>query len=230
MAIKSESPHRAPIPHPPKVGAARVALTRERIELEALALIDEEGLAAFSTRKLGHRLGCEAMSIYHHFPSKAHILDALVDRVLSSMAIPDRAHSPEQRVREFAHTWRSAARAHPHFYQWLSLHRWNSQAGIGFLGELLACFRDAGLSTEIAARAFRVLGYYMIGATLDETSGYAQGTSSLQPLTQEALLRDYPLVAQAGVYFSPEHFDRTFEMGLDLFLDTLGMRSAASPS
>ena len=55
----------------------RVALTRERIEIEALALIDADGIDAFSTRKLGARLGCEAMSIYHHFPSKAHILDAL---------------------------------------------------------------------------------------------------------------------------------------------------------
>ena len=91
--------------NPRKQSAAtqpRSALTRERIEIAALALIDEEGIEAFSTRKLGVRLGCEAMSIYHHFPSKAHILDALADRVLGGMTIPDKSLGPAARLRQFA--------------------------------------------------------------------------------------------------------------------------------
>ena len=59
-------PSRRPRPREP--------LTRERIVEAALAVVEAEGLAAFSTRKLGERLGCEAMSIYHHFPSKQHLL------------------------------------------------------------------------------------------------------------------------------------------------------------
>ena len=77
---------RAPAASTPKIASTpRVALSRERIEIEALALIDAHGIEAFSTRKLGQRLGCEAMSIYHHFASKAHVFDALVDRVLGGM-------------------------------------------------------------------------------------------------------------------------------------------------
>jgi AcrR family transcriptional regulator len=64
---------------------SREPLSRERIVEAALALIDEQGLAAFSTRKLGERLGCQAMSIYHHFPSKQHLLDALVDHAMASI-------------------------------------------------------------------------------------------------------------------------------------------------
>ena len=44
-------------------------LSSERLELAALELIEEEGMAAFSTRRLAARLGYEAMSIYHYFPS-----------------------------------------------------------------------------------------------------------------------------------------------------------------
>src|SRR4051812_14453640 len=61
---------------------AGVALSRERIAAVALALVDREGLAALSTRRLGDELGCEAMSIYHHFPNKAHLMDALVDLMI----------------------------------------------------------------------------------------------------------------------------------------------------
>lgn len=202
---------------------ARAPLTRERIETEALRLIEQDGFEAFSTRRLGKALGCEAMSIYKHFPSKAHILDALVDRVLSTIQLPDRQSTPAQRVRELAYQWRAMARRHAQLYPWLALHRWNSRVGVGFLGEILDCFVAAGLDDESASRGFRALGYYMLGATLDEISGYARGTSSLDPVGDEELARDFPMVARAGEFFSPEHFDRTFELGLGVMLKGLGL-------
>jgi AcrR family transcriptional regulator len=207
---------------------ARTALTRDRIEIEALALIDEHGVDAFSTRKLGARLGCEAMSIYHHYPSKAHILDALADRVLGGMPIPDKTLSPATRLRQFAEGWRRVALKHPSFDLWLSLHQWNSAVGVHFMSEMLACFTDAGLSPEMSARGFRLLGHYVLGATLDEGSGYAHGHSSLAPMPQETLERDYPQVASARKYFTPEHFDQTFDLGWDALVRALGLEAASS--
>ena len=211
------------LPAMPAPRAPRNALTRERIEIEALALIDAQGIEAFSTRKLGERLGCEAMSIYHHFPSKSHILDALVDRVLGGMPIPDKTQRPAERLRQFADGWRRISLQHPRFYLWLSLHQWNSATGVRFMSEMLACFTDAGLSEEMSVRGFRMLGYYVQGATLDESSGYAQGHSSLSPMPQEMLERDYPLVANARQYSAPEHFDRTFDLGWDALVRALGI-------
>lgn len=208
--------------------APRSTLSRERIEQAALALIERDGMDAFSTRRLGHALGCEAMSLYHHFPSKAHVLDALVDRVLSEVPIPDRRLSPGERLWQLAQHWRAMARRHARFYPWLALHRWNSATGVAFLGEILDCFVAAGLSTEQAARGFRVLGYYMLGATLDEISGYAQGASSMNPMTSEELVARHPAVAKAGEFFAPAHFDKTFELGLALVLDGLGIAHPAT--
>ena len=201
----------------------RQRLTRERIEVEALALIDEEGIDAFSTRNLGKRLGCEAMSIYHYFPSKAHILDALVDRVLGGMPIPDKSLSPAQRLRAFAHSWRAFARPHPRFYQWITLHRGNSETVTRFLDEILDCFYDAGLPPEQATRGFLILGYYMTGALLDETSGYARGPSSLVPLPAEVVERDYPRVALIERVATVEHFDEMFERGFAALLREFGL-------
>ncbi|EQM70040.1 TetR/AcrR family transcriptional regulator C-terminal domain-containing protein [Pseudomonas tohonis] len=203
--------------------SVREPLTRERIETEALRLIEQDGLEAFSTRRLGTALGCEAMSIYNYFPSKAHILDALVDRVLSTVEFPSRGEAPAHRLQALAVQWRQLARRHARLYAWLALHRWNSRTGVAFLGEILDCFKAAGLDDEAAARGFRALGYYLLGATLDEISGYAEGTSSLRPISDEELAQDFPLVTRAGEYFKPEHFDRTFELGLDVLLAGLGI-------
>ena len=206
---------------PKFASAPRVALSRERIEIEALALIDAQGIEAFSTRKLGERLGCEAMSIYHHFASKAHIFDALVDRVLGGMPIPNKTLKPAVRLRQFAEGWRRIALQHPRFYLWLTLHQWNSATGVHFMSEMLVCFHDAGLSPEAAARGFRILGYYVQGATVDESSGYAQGHSSLAPMPTETLERDYPQVASALQYSTPEHFNRTFDLGWNALVQAL---------
>src|SRR5512138_2007399 len=60
-------------------------LSRERVCKEALALVDEEGLEALSMRRLGARLGVEAMSLYHHVRDKADLLDALHAAVLGDL-------------------------------------------------------------------------------------------------------------------------------------------------
>lgn len=206
-----------------RAAAGREPLSRERIELAALALIGQSGLEAFSTRKLGEMLGCEAMSIYHHFPSKAHLLDALVDRVIGSLRVPPRELDSVERLRGLARGWREMALRHPRFFPMLSLHRLNSETGVGFLNEILLAFADAGLDRETAARLFRVLAYFLMGAALDEIAGYAQGPSSLKPIDEAELALRFPQIAAAGEFFAPAHFDRTFELGLDLFLKGAGL-------
>src|SRR3954465_11717775 len=87
---------------------AGTALSRERIAAAAMGLVDREGLAALSTRRLGAELGCEAMSIYHHFPNKAHLMDALVDLMLAEASVPA-AHQGDwlERLRQAAHGFRA---------------------------------------------------------------------------------------------------------------------------
>ena len=110
----------------------------------------------------------------------------------------------------------------------MSLHRWNSETGVKFLAEVLDCFHAAGLPPEPAARGFRILGYYLLGATLEETSGYAQGPSAVKPLPDSEVQRLYPKVAQAGHYFAEDQLDETFERGLSILLLGLGIEASAS--
>lgn len=196
----------------------RPALSRDRIEQAALTLISEDGLDGFSIRKLGERLGCEAMSLYHHFPSKAHILDALVDRLVAGIAFPPTNLHPVDRLRALAHEWRRVAREHPRFFPFLSLHRLNSETGVRFLNEVMGTLRDAGLPRATAARFFRVVNYYLVGAALDETAGYANGPSALNPVSDDIIAEKFPNIADAAAFFSPGEFDRTFEFGLNLLL------------
>ena len=205
----------------PAERAPREPLSRGRIELAALDLIEEEGLENFSTRKLGERLGCEAMSIYHHFPSKSHLLNALLDRVLVAQPLPPRDIEPVERIRQLGYYYRQIGNDHPKLFQYIALHRMNTRTALGFLNEVLEAFGSLGLDAQTTARLFRAFSYYVSGATLDETSGYAKGPSAAEPVPDGEVARYFPAVVAAGPYFKPEHFERTFAVGLDIFIDAI---------
>ncbi|MGW4463960.1 TetR/AcrR family transcriptional regulator [Micromonospora sp. NPDC004704] len=73
----------------PEKPAPRSGLTVDRIVDTAIELADAEGLAALSMRKLAERLGVGVMSLYTYVPSKAELVDVMLDAVLGRMDRPD---------------------------------------------------------------------------------------------------------------------------------------------
>ena len=195
------------------------ALSRERIAAAAMALVDREGLEALSTRRLGEALGCEAMSIYHHFPSKAHLMDVLVDQMLADARVE---LLPEwgwlERLRRTAHGFRAMALEHPKFFPYFAVHRLNTRAGVAYIDGVIGILRAAGFSDRDAATHFRTIGYYLTGAALDETSGYAKGPSAAEPVSNATIEADFSNLAAAAPFFRPGHFQATFEAGLEMLL------------
>jgi AcrR family transcriptional regulator len=202
----------------PKPAPRRVALTPESITEAAFGVIEDEGLQAFSMRKLATRLGCEAMSLYHYFPSKAHLMDALVDQAMGELASPPPDRPFGEQIRVMARSWRAMGLRHPAFFPFVALHRLNTPRALAWLNATLGLFRSAGFPDREAAYHFRVLGYYLAGAILDETNGYAKGPSSVQVVTEEDLVRDFPDVSAVGRWFRPENWEAIFERGLDIVL------------
>jgi AcrR family transcriptional regulator len=202
-----------------------VALSRQRIAAAALALVDREGLAALTTRRLGDELGCEAMSVYHHFPSKAHLMDALIDLMLADARASMAAEGDWlERLRRAAHGFRAMALKHPKLLPFFAVHRLNTLTGVGYIDGIIGILREAGFSDRDAARFFREIGYYLTGAALDETAGYANGPSAAEPVSNETIARDFKHLAAAAPYFQPGHFQATFETGLEILLE--GIRRA----
>lgn len=208
--------------------SARARLGRALIEVEALALIEAEGLPAFSFRKLAARLGCEPMSLYHHHASKAHLLDALLDRVIGELPVPPPPGPWRNRLGGMARDFRAMAWRHPAFFQYLALHRLNTPTALRWLNGALSAFREAGLDDEAATRLFRAFGYFITGAALDETAGYARGPSAIEPVPDSVIGRDFPAVATAARWFRPDQVDATFELGLEIFLDGVAKRLGGS--
>ncbi|PWK75580.1 TetR/AcrR family transcriptional regulator [Aminobacter sp. AP02] len=203
------------------INKKRARLSRDMIEAAAFEVIEREGLAGFSMRKLAQVLGCEAMSIYHHYPSAAHIFEALVERLICQLEIPSHDLPWRDRVTAVVSGYRTMARAHPAFAPFLVTYRMNSPKCLKWLDAVIGLFEDGGFGRERSARMFRAIGYYVMGAILDETAGYAKGPSAVTTVDDEQLRRDFPNVAAAGPFFAVAEFDATFEMGLEMMLDEM---------
>jgi AcrR family transcriptional regulator len=54
----------------------------------ALAIIDSEGLDAFSLPRLARELGVRAPSLYHHFEDRAEILEEVAQSIVRETVIP----------------------------------------------------------------------------------------------------------------------------------------------
>jgi AcrR family transcriptional regulator len=102
---KHERPSRGPKP----------SLTVEKIVQAAIDLADAEGLAAVSMRHIAARLDVGTMSLYRYVPSKAELLDVMLDRVYGEQPVlPDPAGGWRKGLEQVArgqwdlyhrHTW-----------------------------------------------------------------------------------------------------------------------------
>jgi AcrR family transcriptional regulator len=167
------------------------------------------------------------MSIYHHFPSKADLMDAMVDRFIAEMVSPPATLPVVERIRFTAYEFRRVGRLHPAFFPYFATSRLNSPVALAWLDSTLALFHAAGCDDRTAAHLFRSVGYYVTGATLDETNGYAKGPSSLRTVGPEEMAARFPNVFAAGAYFNPSQWDVIFERGLNLILADLARQGQA---
>ena len=67
----------------------RNTLSRERVIEGALALIDAEGLDAVTMPGLAKSLGVGTMSLYRHVADKDDLVNAVAERVLGGVTVPD---------------------------------------------------------------------------------------------------------------------------------------------
>jgi AcrR family transcriptional regulator len=221
----------------------REPISRDAIVTAAVQLLDREGLAALSMRRLADELGTGAASLYWHVGSKDGLLDLVLDRVIgeSNVPDPDPEHWQEQ-VKQVARDQRAASLRHP----------WVVRVSIGripmgpnalrYSERLLAILRAGGLPPLLAVQGYLLLIATINGFTIDET-GVDDGAAADSPLPIDAadlqevanLARDYiaslpaaqfPNMTALADEFAFADPNERFELLIDLFVDGLSRRAA----
>lgn len=140
---------------------------------QALALVDEQGLAAMSMRAVAERVGLTSMALYPYVGGKDALLDGLVDLLhleLGTAYGDDPADIDwRQRLRALGRAVRGLSRRHPRAYP-LILNR-PSPGGSWLTAALRGTLHDAGVPAEKVPRLTRLICAFLLGYTTGEVTG-----------------------------------------------------------
>lgn len=137
-----------------------MALTRDQIVAAARAVLQEQGLAGLSMRRVAQHLGVQPGGLYYHVSSKQELLAEIADRIL------DRTPGPARDPREAARDLRSAllgARDGAEVVSFVHAFRPDALTALQHLPALFTALppREAGW-------AARALVHYVLGFVAEE--------------------------------------------------------------
>ncbi|MEU3947262.1 TetR/AcrR family transcriptional regulator [Streptomyces sp. NPDC029526] len=217
-------------------GGQPSGLDRERITEVTVRLLDAEGLAKFSMRRLAAELNVTAMSVYWYVDTKDDLLELALDAAFGELVLPDPAADEDWReqLRALAKEYRGLLARHP----WLSPLA-GSFLNIGpnalaFSGAVQQVIRRTGLPADgvtgaIAAVFQFVYGFGTIeGHFLDRVAGTGMTPdeyhrNALSAVTESS---DVPDVIQESTRIMDarggdtveEMMERDFAFALDLLV------------
>ncbi len=202
----------------------RPRLTRAQVVATALELVESEGLSALSMRRLGARLGIEAMTLYTYVESKDDLLDALAGTVLSRLALPEENLDWEARIRAVVGSWAGMQRSYPNAFPLVYRGSLPTDAVRRTTEHLLDALRVAGFDEAGTALAYQTLVCFLDGALL----GWPPESYRAAEIWRGAAGRIdrglYPRQAEVAPFAAELRWDDVWESGLDLMLRGLAAR------
>jgi AcrR family transcriptional regulator len=192
-------------------------LSRERICAAALAIVDRDGLAELSMRKLARELGVQVSSLYEHVKTKDDVLEEAAGTIMEGVDVSgfetgDWRHG----VASWARSYRAALAAHPHIVPHLATGPARREAALQRADAVHGALVGAGWPPRYATMIGASTKYLVIGSA---TSSFAGGFDDDVQVYAER----YPhLVDAHRLRDHAEEIDRdSFELALEMFLDGL---------
>ena len=206
--------------------ATRERLTRRRVVAAALAVVDRDGLEGLTMRALGRELGVDPMAAYHHVPSKAAILQGVVEAILAEIPLPpaDAAMSWQDGLRLIAHSYRQALLAHPNALPAASTQPPLTPSSLELIETAATLLVRGGLRPLEALECINGMAILVIGSTLVEV-GVTPGSEPIEQQTIEGVYAGlspeaFPTLTAIMAAADPASFDsdRQFERLLDAYV------------
>ncbi|MEY9933536.1 TetR/AcrR family tetracycline transcriptional repressor [Catenulispora sp. GP43] len=199
----------------------RETVTRRAVLDAARRLIEQQGVAGLSMRKLAAELGVAVTSIYWHVGNREALLDELVQEMVHGLdTLPARGTAPAARVLSLAMELRRVLREHPHLIGLVNERGLTPAMFLPSQRTLAAEISAAGLRGARAAEAVRALQYHVIGFVLVER--HTDRSPEQRPSAEELWQAEpAPDAALAGALATPVDADRLFAVSTEALVRSL---------
>jgi AcrR family transcriptional regulator len=222
--------------HRRRGGGQPSGLDRARIIEVTVRLLDAEGLARFSMRRLAGELSVTAMSVYWYVDTKDDLLELALDEVMGEMRLPDPDADEDWRgqVRSLALEYRTLLVRHPWVSALVGVFLNIGPNNLAFSRTVQRVVRRTGLpakrlTSTISAVFQFVYGYGTLeghlsarakagGMTVDEYFQQALSTATAAPQAADVMQESQEIMAARGGDTVAEMLERDFEYALELLI------------
>jgi TetR/AcrR family transcriptional regulator, tetracycline repressor protein len=203
----------------------RAGLTREAVLDAGLAVLEREGAAALSMRRVATELGVAPNALYSHIADKDALVDGVFDRVLGTIEIPQRG-AWRARIERIMEASLELLLAHPD----LIPHAVSRQAvgpnALRLSEAVLEQLARGGITGERAVRALQVLLVHMTGSAAFTAPRRAEPEPAARARRARAAAEaldpgDYPHTTAGSDAIATHPGDEVFRLGLRWILDGL---------
>jgi AcrR family transcriptional regulator len=203
-----------------EVGMARPRqpmLSRERIVQATAALVDAEGLAAVSIRRLATELGVSGPSLYNHVATKEDILDAVADEILAGVDVTGfETQDWRDALRSWGRSYRAALAAHPNIVPYAARGPGRRPRALAMADAVHGGLIAAGWSPARATHIGAMMRYLVTGSALGSFAGGFADDPALYAGRYPHLHQAHRL---AGHRVSVD--EGAFELGLETMIEGL---------
>lgn len=179
-----------------------VKLSRSSIVAAARQIIESEGVAALSMRRLASALGSSPMAIYHHVDGRADLLTAVLGELSEGRQVPDLPADPLERMVFASEHTRATMMAMPWIVEVIKTNVAFGRGGMWTVEAFLSAGSELGFSDEQTLHLFFTVWRFIIGDVVAATQGAGAAERSAEAgaawnerLAQEDL-SDIPHVAR----------------------------------
>jgi TetR/AcrR family tetracycline transcriptional repressor len=142
-------------------------IDRDQIVEAALQLLDEQGLAGVSTRKVAERLGVKSSSLYWYIRDRDELMDLLADRIVADARWPEPGSGWREQVEALMVEYLRCLMAHRDAAQVAAGRPPTGPHRLRGAETVLTALLSAGLREQEAVDAALVLTTYVVGFALE---------------------------------------------------------------
>jgi AcrR family transcriptional regulator len=142
----------------------------KQIAAEALALLDDAGVAGFTMRTVAKRLNVTPMALYHHVQDKAALATLVIEAAMAEFPATDPDGDWQEDMLAMARWMREFSRAHPAVAELRRKYQVYTPAMLRMGERWVQLWQQSGLDTERAMVAASLSGILILGFVSEEAA------------------------------------------------------------
>ncbi len=210
--------------HAARLRRQRTPLSRAVIVGQAMRIVESDGLAAVTMRRLADDLSTSPMALYRHIADRQDLLVGMLDEVAGEVNLPPAAGDPRAELTAVFTAIHDALHRHPWAVQLLVIDQLAGPKIVPAIERIMLALSRAGFGPRDSSVAYGLIWHYTVGELLDDHNVTPESYN--RRMVRELDAASYPAIANVLAHAPAEPRGDFYAENLQRLLDGLLLPAA----